>query len=294
MNIISRERVSYIYLVLCILIRAMLPVVSKKMLVELDNIQILFYSTILSSFTMALILLFEKKTAAFKKYSINDYFTMCFLGIFGAYLFYILLYQAFALTSAQEGFILNFTWPIMIILLSFLILKEKITLRKTIAILISFFGVVVIVTKGMVFSIRFTNLIGDLFALGAAASFAIFSVLGKRCMFDKTISMFIFSLLSLVLTTITLFIFSTFKIPTMNVLPWLIYNGVFINGLSFFFWLKSIEYGDINLLSNIAYVTPFVSLIYILIFLKEEILFSSVAGLIIIISGIFIQSYKMK
>ena len=294
MSAISREIISYIYLALCILIRAMLPVVSKKMLVELDNVQILFYSTILSSFVMALILLFEKKITVFKKYSINDYLIMCFLGIFGAYLFYILLYQAFALTTAQEGFILNFTWPIMIVVLSFLILKETITLRKIIAILISFLGVVVIVTKGNLFSLKFTSLSGDILALGAAFSFAIFSVLGKRYIFDKTISMFIFSLSGLVFATLTLFILSTFKIPSMTVLPWLIYNGVFINGLSFLFWLKSVEHGDINLLSNIAYVTPFISLIYILIFLKEEILLSSVIGLIIIISGIFVQSYRSK
>ena len=282
----------YIYLTLCILIRAMLPVVSKKMLIELDNIQILFYSTILSSCVMSLIVLGEKKIKTFKKYSIHEYLIMCLLGFFGAYLFYILLYQAFSLTTAQEAFILNFTWPIMIVFLSLLVLKEKMTLRKVIAILVSFFGVVIIVTKGHIGSLKFTSFTGNLFALGAAFSFATFSVLGKKYVFDKTISMFVFSLSGLVFATLTLFTFSTFKIPSVSILPWLIYNGVLINGLSFLFWLKSIEHGDINLLSNIAYVTPFVSLVYIFIFLEESILLSSVVGLIVIISGIFIQTYK--
>jgi len=42
------------------------------------------------------------------------------------------------LPKAQEGFILAYTWPIWVLLLAFVILKEQVTLKKILAILISF------------------------------------------------------------------------------------------------------------------------------------------------------------
>jgi drug/metabolite transporter (DMT)-like permease len=43
-------------------------------------------------------------------------------------------------------------------------------------------------------------------------------------------------------------------------------------------------------MANLVFLTPFVSLIFIAIFLKEKILLSSIIGLILIISGILIQA----
>ena len=102
------------------------------------------------------------------------------LGFLGTYLYYVLLYAALALTSASEGFILAYTWPMLVIILAFPLLKERLTLKKICSILISFFGIVVIVTHGSIFALSFTSLQGDILALGGAGVFALFSVLGKK------------------------------------------------------------------------------------------------------------------
>jgi len=64
-------------------------------------------------------------------------------------------------------------------------LKEQVTSKKILAILISFIGIIIIVTQGKIFSFALTNLSGDLLAISGAFVFALFSILGKKHHYDK-------------------------------------------------------------------------------------------------------------
>jgi len=284
----------YIYLALCIIFWASIPVASKKILIELNNLQTLFYSTIFSCLVLGIILLIQKKHKIIKQISRQDYLNMAVLGFLGSYLYYVLLYGAFALTTAQEGFILAYTWPILVLLLAFVILKEQVTIKKFAAILISFFGIIIIVTQGKIFSLTLTNFSGDLLALSGAFVFALFSILGKKHNFDQTISAFIYFLSALFFITITVFIFSPPKIPSQKIWLWLLYNGILVNGVTYVWWFKALEKVDTHIISTSLYLTPFISLIYIWLFLDEKVLLSSVIGLVVIVIGILLQSYKKK
>ena len=66
-----------------------------------------------------------------------------------------------------------------------------------------------------------------------------------------------------------------------------------MNGISYIFWFKALEYGDTSVVSHALYLTPFLSLVYIALFLGEQILISSIVGLVIIVSGIVLQSVSM-
>ena len=262
----------YFYLALCILLWASIPVATKKILIELDNIQTLFYSTIFSTAVMGILVLVENKSKLLKGYGHKKILFMAVLGFLGNYFYYILLYAAFERTTAAEAFILEYTWPLMVLLLSFFILKEKVTVLKLIGIAISFFGIVVITTQGQLTSVSFTNLYGNLLAICSAVVFALFSVLGKKSDFDHTVSVFIYFLAALIYSIPTVFFFSSFKLPSIRTWLWIIYNGVFVNGISYVFWFKALKGGKTHLISNLLYLTPFVSLIYIaLLFSKNPI-----------------------
>jgi drug/metabolite transporter (DMT)-like permease len=288
----KKKTVSYLYLALCILFWASIPVVSKKILGELSNFQMLFYSTILSLIILSTILFVQKKSSLLKAYSRTDYLKMSALGFLGTFLYYVLLYGALSLTTASEGFILAYTWPILVLVLAFIILKEKITIKKIIAILFGFLGIIVIVTKGEIRTLDFTHAYGDMLAIMAAFTFALFSILGKKLKYDQTISAFVYFLSSLVFITITMVVFFKIPWPSMTVWPWLIYNGFFVNGITYIFWFKALENGDTHFISSMLYLTPFLSLVYIYLFLDEKILISSIMGLLIVVTGIAIQWKK--
>ncbi len=284
---------SFFFLGLCILSWGLIPVVTKYILIELNNLQMLFYSTIFSCVVMGGIVLFQKKTSVLASYSIHDYPKVGVLGFLGTYLYYVLLYGALALTSASEGFILAYTWPMLVIILAFPLLREKLTIKKLCSIVISFLGIVVIVTHGSIFTLSFTSLQGDILALGGAGVFALFSVLGKKYQYDQVVSVFIYFVTALVFITPTLFLFSSLKMPSFHVWLWLLLNGFLVNGVSYVFWFKALEYGDTSVISNALYLTPFLSLVYIALFLGEQILLSTVVGLVIIVVGIVLQSVNL-
>jgi drug/metabolite transporter (DMT)-like permease len=284
---------SFFSLGLCILCWGLIPVVTKQILGELNNLQMLFYSTIFSCMVMGGLVLFQKKSSVLAAYSIRDYAKIGVLGFLGTYLYYVLLYGALALTSASEGFILAYTWPMLVIILAFPLLKERLTVKKLCSIFISFLGIVVIVTHGSLFTLSFTSLQGDILALGGAGVFALFSVLGKKYHYDQVTSVFMYFVTALVFITPTLFLFSSLKMPSFHVWLWLLLNGFIVNGVSYIFWFKALENGDTSVISNALYLTPFLSLVYIALFLGEQILLSSIVGLVIIVVGIVLQSVNL-
>jgi len=281
------KRIGYLYLFLCILLWAAIPVVSKNILLEIDFLQMLFYSSIISLITLTFVLIFRRKNL--QLYSKRAYGYLAFLGFLGAYLYYIFLYAAFSLTTAQEGFILAYTWPILVLLLAFMILREKITLRKIIAISLGFFGIVIIFTHGNLNELEITNVLGDALALLGAFIFALFSILGKRVNYDRVVAAFIYFLVASIFSFITMLAFSNFVVPSSTTLIYLLLNGILINGLTYIWWFKALENLETHIVSTTLYLTPFISLLYISLFLPEQIMVSSIIGLVIIVAGIFLQ-----
>ncbi|MCD4732585.1 MAG: DMT family transporter, partial [Bacteroidales bacterium] len=72
-----------------------------------------------------------------------------------------------------------------------------------------------------------------------------------------------------------------------------IYIGLFEMGITYFLWLKALKL-SINTakVSNLVYLSPFISLIIIRNIVGEKILFSTIVGLLFIISGIIIQQFS--
>lgn len=146
-----------------------------------------------------------------------------------------MLYKVFSVANPVKVFILNYTWPVFLFIISVFVFKEKFTLRKVLAIFISFFGIIVIITNGKLDTINIANIGGDTFALLVSLSAALYSVIGKKKNFEKTTSVFWYFIFVLIFIVTTLFLFSQPKGPTPSVLFWIAINGIFINGVSFIF-----------------------------------------------------------
>ncbi len=86
-----------------------------------------------------------------------------------------------------------------------------------------------------------------------------------------------------------------FDFPDLKGLVACIYVGFFEMGITFVFWLKALSLSDsLSKISNLIYLTPFLSLFVINFILKERILPSSIFGLVFIILGILIQNISMN
>ena len=128
----------YIFAGISIFFWASTATLTKIMLRDMDSIQILCVSTLFASLILFLINLFSKKLPLIKQYKPTDYIKFFLTGCLGIFLYNFLLYTALFYLPAQEGFIINYLWPIMVVIFATILLKEKLTIRKIIAILLSF------------------------------------------------------------------------------------------------------------------------------------------------------------
>ena len=129
----------------------------------------------------------------------------------------------------------------------------------------------------------------------AAICYALFSVLNMKVTCDKFVAMMIYYIIMTILLLGGLY-FSRGEIPSLSLYQFggMLWNGIFVYGLPYTTWALALDIGDTAKLSNLAYLTPFVSLIYIYVFLHEPISISSFVGLAFILSGVVIQMQSAK
>ena len=110
----------------------------------------------------------------------NNFFIMILLSILGISAFNTILYIGLTMTTATNALIINSSIPIIVLFLSFIILKQKISLNQTLGIVVSTLGVIFLILKGdisRIFSLEFNN--GDLLVILSSLTWALYSVVVK-------------------------------------------------------------------------------------------------------------------
>tara|TARA_B110000977_G_scaffold172523_1_gene224952 strand:- start:592 stop:1518 length:927 start_codon:yes stop_codon:yes gene_type:complete len=110
----------------------------------------------------------------------KDLFLMALCGLFGVAMNQLFFFHGLSLTSPVNTGIIMTINPILVVVLSFFILKEAITLRRSVGILIGATGAVLLtLTAGTGIG---DSSLGDLFIFINAASYALYLVLVKPLM----------------------------------------------------------------------------------------------------------------
>ncbi|NOQ24775.1 MAG: EamA family transporter [Bacteroidales bacterium] len=286
---------AYIYAGLTILFWGTSASAFKIGLKYLDYFQLLFIATLTTVVFLFVVLLYQKKLILIKQFSIKDYSHSMLLGFLNPFLYYTVLFIAYSLLPAQVAQPLNFVWPITLVLLSAPILKQKLKLKSMVALLLSFLGVILISSEGDIMNMKFSNPLGISLALGSSVAWALFWLYNVKDSRDEILRLFLNFTFALLFITITTVIFSDIKTLNLEGLLAGIYIGLFEMGITFVIWLKALKLvGRTDKISNLIYLTPFCSLIFISIFLNEKIFLTTLFGLILIVIGIVIQQVKKR
>ncbi len=254
---------------LCVILWALLPVVSKLGQTNLDNHQFLFWSSLVSFLIFFGIILPQKKIETIAKFSVKDWANSIFLGFLGSYLYYILLYFGYANAQGIEVLIIQFCWPIFVIFLSIFILREKINSRKVMSVIIGFFGVFLVLSKGNFGNVHLENLFVDGIVLFAAFVFGLFSVLSKRVKTDSLSLVTIYFLSATIFSFFPMILFSDFKLPTRETIMSILLNGALVNGISYIFWIEALKNGKASFIAPFFFLTPVISTILLILLFKE-------------------------
>jgi drug/metabolite transporter (DMT)-like permease len=202
----------------------------------------------------------------------------------------MILLKAYSVLPAQIAGPLNYTWPVMLVLLSVPFLHQKIRSIEFVAIFISFIGVIIISSQGKnPLQTPVNEPVGVLLALFSSviwAGFWIFNVLDKRPEIIKITLNFFFGSL---FTGLALLITATPILINNSLVP-AIYVGLTEMAIAFVCWLTALENSKNNArISNLVFISPFIALFFIHLILGEKIYWTTPAGLAFIVGGILIQ-----
>ena len=158
-------------------------------------LQVNWLVTGFSIVSLSLTITVLKRWGKLREYSKKEMGTMLVLGATGLFPYTTLYYLAFALAPAAAGNsnIINYLWPIWIVILAIPILKEGLGWKKILGIALSFAGVYLILTGGQWIRFRLEHLPAYLSAAAGAFFWGLFSVQNKRHRFEALTAMFVYS-----------------------------------------------------------------------------------------------------
>ncbi len=258
----------------------------------IDYTWLLLYASLASLIILFIILITQRKLKLLKNLKWIDLRNSAIMGLLNPFLYYFILFKAYTLLKAQEAGTLNYIWPIALVLLSIPILKQKISFKSILAIIISFIGILIISTEGHLLTLEFSNIFGVSLATGSAIFWALYWIINLKDKRDEIVKLFVNFVFGFIYIFITCLIIGGYSPPSNKALLGSVYIGFFEMGITYFFWLKALKL-SINTakVSNLVYLSPFMALIFIHLTVGETILSSTIIGLIFIIGGILLQKY---
>ena len=280
---------SFLYAFVSIAIWSTTATASKLLLHSFTTMQILAVS---SGFAAALLLavnLYKGNLKKLKTYSGKDLLITAGVGLLGTFFYNMFLVLGIDRLLASQAMIINYLWPMMAVVAGCILLKEKMTVKKAVAVVLSFLGVVIVTTNGQLTGFASGQLSGAGFCVLAAVSYGLFVALNKRLSYDSSLSMMLYYILSALVAVICLAVTGDFPalggVQTLG-LAWV---GLGDYAVAYVCWALAMKSGDTAKVANLAYLTPFLTLVVAHFVLGDPVTGWSVGGLGVIIAGIFLQ-----
>ena len=285
-----KQRSIYLFALTAILLWSTAGTAFKLALRGMDLIQLLFIASSIAWIFLLAVLVVRKQAGNLLRNTPKTLMRSAFGGFLNPFLYYMILLKAYSLLPAQIAGPLNYTWPVILVLLSVPFLHHRLRLIELGAILISFAGVVIISSQGAnIFITPINEPAGVLLALISSviwASFWIYNVKDSRPEIIKiTLNFFFGSLFS----GLALIVSPKPLTWNLSVIP-AVYVGFTEMAIAFVCWLTALENTKNSAkISNLVFISPFIALFFIYLILGEKIYWTTPAGLAVIVTGILIQ-----
>ncbi len=133
-----KQNQAYLLAILAVVFWSTIGSAFKITLRYVSFIELLLHASFIAIIILLTILIVQKKFSLLLRSSRKDIAKSALFGFLNPFLYYMILVKAYDILQAQEAVTLNYTWPIALVLLSIPILKQKISLKSILALLVSF------------------------------------------------------------------------------------------------------------------------------------------------------------
>jgi drug/metabolite transporter (DMT)-like permease len=207
------------------------------------------------------------------------------LGIYGLFGFHFFLFLALRNAPPVEANLINYLWPLLIVVLAPLLVPDvKFSARHGFAALLGFAGAALLITAGSA-NLGGGQAVGYAFAAGSAFIWATYSLMTRRLRHFPTAYVSWFCLISGALSLACHFIFEPRYWPREAEWVYLIALGLGPMGAAFFLWDRAMKRGDPRVLGNLAYLTPLLSTLALVVFAGATLTPVSFVAMALILAG---------
>ncbi|MFP4364047.1 MAG: DMT family transporter [Spirochaetia bacterium] len=267
----------------------------KLTLRYLGPLQTVFYSSLASTAVLAIIGFFRKGYTGFHVPKFRSLLPSAAYGLLNPLLYYSILFFAYDQLLAQEALVLNYAWPLLLAVIFLIQDRQAPKIGSIFAFLLSIAGVVLVAAGPNISGYQFSSPLGIAAALSSALIWALYWFANNFDPMQPLDRLFWNFLFGSFYMGIFLLLSGGFQVPSLYGIAGSIYIGLFEMGITFALWITALKGAhQKTLLSNLVYISPFLSLVWINIVLKEPLYWTSLLGLVIILSGILLQHRSSK
>ena len=282
----------YFYAVSAVVIWSTLAAMAKSLLTVIPTFEALFLSSLIASVFLLVQQGIRGGLRVFRAYDWRGYLAMAALGFIGLFVYSGLYFYGLTQLTSQEVCILNYLWPMMIVLFAAFLLGERITVRTAVALLLSFSGVVALTLAGEGHA-EGNAVMGMIACILAAVCYGLFCVLNKRRNLDQTVMMVVaWGVTALCSLPVTLIMEEW---VTLSWTQWggLLWLGIFIDAVGYLWWAMALQQAvNSAAVANLAYAVPLLSLVVSALTLGERMTGAALLALVLIMGGILLQNVR--
>lgn len=222
------------------------------------------------------------------------------LGFTGVASFNTLVYIALHYTTSINASLMNMLTPVIIYILSFIFLKEKLNRNQVIGTAFSFIGVMTIISNGSLKTLQhFTFNKGDLIVIIAVVLWSIYSLLVKQ--YAKELpgqSTFLISIVVGIVILLPFYIHES--LTTTMAIHWsltsisaVLYTGILASIVAFIAWNTGVIRWGANRAGIYLNFIPVFASIFAVLFIGETLLTSQLIGGLLVVLGVYWTSRKI-
>lgn len=222
--------------------------------------------------------------------------TMLFLGAIGVGTHNALAYLGLNYTSATNGVILNSFIPVMIIAISWIFLRERLSRLQVLGVGVSLAGVLAILSGGSLATLASLRLnAGDLCVILSMAMWSVYTICLRWRPVGLHVLTFLFVLAVIGDASVLPLFLLEHAYGRAFVLTWtnaaaLFCVALFSSVLAYLFWNRGVELVGANVAGLFVHLMPVFGVVLAWMFLDEQLAPYHVMGIGLILTGIWITS----
>ncbi len=208
---------------------------------------------------------------------------------------WIFLFQAYKHTTISNAVLSYYFAPVFVLILSPLVLKEKLSAKKIICIGVAMLGMLFIVGNSGVSTSGFDHLLGIGYGLAAATFYALLMLLNK---FITNMDGLETTLIQLGTATLLLIPYVSFtegfgilEVSSSSI-PFILILGIVHTGIGFLLFFESLQKLKGQSIAALSYADPITSLVISAVILQEQMTFVQMLGGALLLGSTFVSENK--